>query len=86
MSEEQTNELIQYNLDYSIEEDLEETKKCLKEANTEIERLQNIIEKLEKWLKERLERLDIIGYDDDVFNGIELALDKLHELKGSDKE
>lgn len=41
MSEEQINELIEYNLDYSIEEDLEETKKCLKEANKEIERLNN---------------------------------------------
>lgn len=29
--------------DYCIEEDLEETKKCLKEANKEIERLNNII-------------------------------------------
>ena len=50
------------------------------------ERLNNIINELEKWLEERLEKFDISGYDDDVFNGIELALDKLQELKGSNKE
>ena len=50
----------------------------------EIERLTNIINELEIWLKERLEKLDINGYDDDVFNGIELALHKLQELKGSE--
>ena len=52
----------------------------------EIERLNNIINELEKWLEERLEKLDINGYDDDVFNGIEIALQKLEELKGSNKE
>lgn len=49
-------------------------------------RSNNIINELEKWLEERLDKLDINGYDDDVFNGIELALYKLQELKGSDKE
>ena len=44
-----------------------------------------IINELEIWLKERLEKLDINGYDDDVFNGIELALQKLKELKGSNR-
>ena len=48
-------------------------------------RLNNIINELEKWLEERLEKLDINGYDDDVFNGIELALYKLQELKGSNE-
>ena len=48
-------------------------------------RLNNIINTLEKWLEERLEKLDINGYDDDVFNGIELALHKLQELKGSNE-
>lgn len=48
----------------------------------EIIRLNNIINELEKWLKERVEKLDIYGYDDDIFNGIELALQKLKELKG----
>ena len=50
------------------------------------ERLNNIINELENWLEERLEKLDIVGYDDDIFNGIELVLDKLQELKGSEKE
>ena len=45
-----------------------------------------IVNELEKWLEERLEKLDINGYDDDVFNGIELALQKLKELKESNKE
>jgi hypothetical protein len=58
----------------------------LQEKKDEIERLNNIINELEKWLEERLEKLDINGYDDDVFNGIELVLQKLQELKGSDKE
>ena len=44
-----------------------------------------IINELEIWLKERLDKLDINGYDDDVFNGIELALQKLKELKGSNR-
>ena len=47
-------------------------------------RSNNIINELEKWLEERLEKLDIYGYDDDVFNGIELALQKLEELKGKE--
>ena len=55
-----------------------------KEKDKEIERLNNIINELEKWLEERLERLDIVGYDDDIFNGIELVLRKLQELKGSE--
>ena len=45
----------------------------------EIERLNNIINELEKWLEERLDKLDINGYDDDVFNGIEIALQKLKD-------
>ena len=55
--------------------------KDLKLVLEEIERLNNIINELEKWLEERLDKLDINGYDDDVFNGIELALHKLQELK-----
>lgn len=64
----------------------EQLKEWLVVANKEIERLNNIINELEKWLEERLEKLDINGYDDDVFNGIELALQKLKELKGNNKE
>ena len=80
MNEEQINELIEYNLDYSIEEDLEETKKCLKEANKEIERLNNIINELEKWAKEELEQPNWASC------GARYMLDKLQELKDSDKE
>ena len=58
----------------------------LKEKDKEIERLNNIINSLENWLEERLEKLDINGFDDDIFNGLEFALNKLKELKGSDKE
>ena len=65
---------------------LEELITAYDEKDKEIERLNNIINELEKWLEERLEKLDINGYDDDVFNGIELALYKLQELKGSEKE
>ena len=50
-----------------------------------VEKLNNIINELENWLKERLEKLDIVGYDDDIFNGIEIVLDKLQEIKGSVK-
>ena len=74
-------------LKYSLTGEYEEVmlEKQLKEKEEEIERLNNIINELEKWLEERLDKLDINGYDDDVFNGIELALQKLKELKGSDK-
>ena len=64
---------------------LEELITIYDEKDKEIERLNNIINELEKWLEERLDKLDINGYDDDVFNGIELALHKLQELKGSDE-
>ena len=66
-------------------------KNCLEELITtydekgkEIERLNNIINSLENWLEERLEKLDINGFDDDIFNGLEFALNKLRELKGSE--
>lgn len=58
--------------------------KLFYERNEENIRLNNIINELEKWLEERLKKLDINGYDDDVFNSIELALHKLQELKGSE--
>ena len=46
----------------------------------EIERLNNIINEFERWLEERLEKLDIIG-DDDIYMALEIALNKLQELK-----
>ena len=51
----------------------------------EIERLNNIINEFERWVEERLEKLDIIG-DDDIYMALEIALNKLQELKGSEKE
>ena len=49
--------------DYSIEEDLEETKKCLKEANEEIERLNKEREtdiKYNKYLQKELAKANSI--------------------------
>ena len=46
----------------------------------EIKRLNNIIKEFERWLEERLEKLDIIG-DDDIYMVLEIALNKLQELK-----
>lgn len=51
----------------------------------EIARLNNIIDELEKWLEERLEKLDLIG-DDEIYSGIEYTLNKLKELKEEGKE
>jgi hypothetical protein len=52
----------------------------------EIERLNNIINELEKWLKKEI--FDLNGdYDyESVVSGYENVLNKLQELKGSDKE
>lgn len=52
----------------------------------EIERLNNIINELEEWLKKEI--FDLNGdydYEGEV-SGYENVLDKLQELKGSDKE
>lgn len=51
MTDEELNEAIEYNLrhlehDYSIEEDLEETRKCLKETQQELQRKDNEIKQL----------------------------------------
>ena len=76
---------------YSIEEDLEETMKCLKEANKEIERLNNIIDELEKYINEtKLEEFEKVygkRYGK-TFTQAEvivcnMILAKLQELKGS---
>lgn len=53
----------------------------------EIERLNNIINKLEKWLKEYIDLFkepDI--YEEQTLEDLKVVLDKLQELKGSDKE
>lgn len=64
------------------------------DATEEIERLNNIINELEKWLEESIEKrtenyLDW-KYDKNVYlvgcKKLQNVLDKLQELKGSDKE
>ena len=62
--------------------------------NKEIERLNNIINELEKWLGESIEKHteDYLDwkYDKNVYlagsKKLQNVLDKLQELKGSDKE
>ncbi len=76
---------LQKQIELLVKDD-ERSQQTIINQRQEIERLTNIISELEKWLEERLDKLDINGYDDDVFNGIELALHKLQELKGSEKE
>ena len=51
----------------------------------EIAQLNKIIDELGKWLEERLEKLDLIGYDDDIYSGIRHTLNKLQELKEEGK-
>ena len=58
--------------EYPIEEELEE-------AYKEIERLNKIINELEKWAKEYLQDMEFRCY-------MNMMIDKLRELKGSDKE
>jgi len=86
--------------DYSIEEELEEEKRINNENLKEIERLNNIIDELEKWLKEILKHnkecleeergagyqtLDIIAFNRSAYIKIwEDVLDKLKELKDGD--
>ena len=83
MNDEELNEAIKYNLDYlegnySIEEDLEETYKCLKETQQELDQYKNNWEELKKWLNE-----------DEYFNGIKLrkeyitltVIDVLNKMK-----
>ena len=68
------------------------SQRCLVEVqslNREIERLNNIINGLEKWLKEEVERLMTIEQSNNVIfliGAYTEVLDKLQELKGSDKE
>lgn len=55
------------------------------EKDKEIERLNNIINELEKWIKEDTEKYMITMETGRAFNMFDI-LDKLQELKGSDKE
>lgn len=59
----------------------------VKEQDKEIERLNNIIKKLEKWLVEWREMLDCPDfYEEGIIDCINETLNKLQELKGSDKK
>lgn len=43
---------------YSVEEDLEETRKCLKETQQELQRKDNIINGIKKWLEDYIKLFD----------------------------
>lgn len=73
------NNLVQ-NKEYfeKLDERIEKVNNCIQEQKQEIERLNNIINELEQWLRKNLpieEKQDL-----------QLVLNKLQELKGSDKE
>ena len=57
----------------------------MKDKDKEIERLNNIINELEKWVKEDTEKSMMTMETGRAFNMFDI-LDKLQELKGSDKE
>lgn len=99
MTDEELNEAIEYNLrhlehDYSIEEELEETMKCLKETQQELQRKDNII----NGIKQEIERLLEKQYASERFakeNGfntylpakvnLEFLKNKINELEGDNK-
>ena len=59
------------------------------ERDKEIERLNNIIKELEKYLEKIKDRVIMYGIDDDTYKTTNLYRDiknKIKELKGSDKE
>lgn len=62
-------------------QDIKKLKYELMYEKSETKSLNNIINELEKWFEERLEKLDILGYDEAVFSGIEIAKGKLQKLK-----
>ena len=64
-------------------EHLLRTCKALDYSQKEIERLNNIIDGLEKYLKKQMEYYKL---DTDYYVEYKLTLDKLNELKGSDKD
>ena len=89
MTEEEINKAIEYNLrhlehDYSIEEELEEIMKCLKETQQELQRKDNIINELKEFIKNELnhnvdKEKSFMGYQ------CKIILDKINELEGDNK-
>lgn len=79
-----------------IKEDNEERDEEIERLNKETEQLRtalnskkNIINDLEKYLEEIKDRVIMYAIDDDTYKKTNLYIDiknKLHELKGSDKE
>lgn len=102
MSEEQLKELQEYNLEYLEAQASEEmfggdftSAVELKQANKEIERLNNIINELEKWLKykkEQMEEFELYKRKEtgafwySTMGNIETFIERIQELKGSDKK
>ena len=88
MNDEELNEAIKYNLDYlegnySIEEDLEETYKCLKETQQELDQYKNNWEELKKWLNEEYDHYDKYGSAPTgcAMGEIKRTLNKMKELE-----
>lgn len=54
------------------------------DATEEIERLNNIINELEQWLEKAIENISHVSLDG--ASGLDMALKKIKELKGVDKE
>ena len=78
-SKKRINKLKEIYNDYVREEDKE-----LIRLTKEVDRLNNIIIKLEEYLIEAKENVKEVSFDGS--SGLQMALDKLHELKESDKE
>lgn len=83
MNEDKLNEAIKYNLDYlegnySIEEDLEETYKCLKETQQELDQYKNNWEELKKYIGEEWYCFDNESLEFKIAKSI---LDKMKELE-----
>ena len=95
MSEEQLKELQEYNLEYLEAQASEEmfggdftSAVELKQANKEIERLNNIIEEVREIFKDYGDKEDIVGYTMYNITGEQLIniLDIVNKALGSDKK
>ena len=76
-------ERLKEQLNDEIDDELKQSEIMVKQQN-EIERLNNIINELEKWLEEAIETISHISLNG--ASGLHMALNKIKELKGSDKE